>query len=87
MPSASRRLSPATPLDADASQRLLDALYALEAAVAACPPGHRRRAAVELVVTRVRRLARAPRPVERDGDQLDLEETLRAAAGEPEGED
>lgn len=81
MPSAPRRHAPDPAFDAHASRRLLDALYALEAAVAACPAGHRRRAAVALVVERVRRLARAPRPVARDAEQLDLEELARG--GDP----
>jgi hypothetical protein len=66
----------------DHTRRLIDALYALERAIQGCPAGVRRKAAIELVVERVRRLL-APRrraPAERaDLDvsaQMDIYELL-----------
>jgi hypothetical protein len=76
------RRTAAVPVADDAPEalatRLVDALHQVEAAILACPAGHRRRAAVELVVGRVRRLNQrrsvaAPAPP----CQLDLEDLLR----------
>ena len=68
--------------DSEHTRRLLQALYALEDAISACPSGARRRAAVDLVVSRVRRLARVkrsglhPAPDGAAPEQVDLEELL-----------
>lgn len=60
----------------------MSALLELEKAVYACPPGVRRRAAVELVVSRVRRLVQRKRaPARVDKAQVDLEDLLAGRAG------
>lgn len=75
-----RRRSGRDRREREPGDHLLAALRELEKAVAACPPGARRRAAVELVVSRVRRLSR-PRPAaKRDAVQIDLEELLAGPA-------
>jgi hypothetical protein len=66
----------------DHTRRLLEALYAIESAIKGCPAGARRKAAIELVVERVRRLAGPRRRVQAEtadaeaSMQMDIDELL-----------